>query len=868
MQEEKTFKQELSKWIKEKLPYWKQYLASSILFDKKVTESTINKAYGYFLQEHSLHEGEELKKEDIELMLSRAIIDVGDLLEGLALTSISKFKNISAIKDGQVIDLNPQLTILFGENGAGKTSYVRLLSNSFQSRGEKELLPNIYIDGEFHSPSCLFKFEKGEDAFEYTFPDDVKNPEFQLFTVYDSKSFRVHIESKNELLFLPKDFEFFNLMIEGLKKIETKHEDAISSRKKENSFISLFQSIDNQESDIIKYVSNLNSSSSIEELDNISQFDSEQELKIINLEREKARLISQEVETRLKEENGFLDNLLSLQKNILTNRSSFSKEKISEFNSLISEFHIKKQSLEDSSIENFLSTELNGLGSTEWRIFIKSAFDFSEKHIENYPNNPAASCILCNQALSHESSLLISSFWNYINSAIEDEFQKVNATIENEINQLKSLPFNQLESSSYLFYKLSLYSIGEKRVLLWKKNLLNLASYRDAIVKSLSDKVIIEHRYFADDLFELETIIEEVRVNIKKLQEDNPSLEIQRIKNEIEIITHKRILNSIRNEVEGFINNLKWILKATIKLSDLNSSSVTRKQREFFDKFIAGSYLSQFQNECTLLNAEFNVAINQEGKKGNTLRELKIKGFALNRVLSEGEQRAISLADFLTEINLSKESKGIILDDPVNSLDHRRKRIIAERFIEESLKRQVIIFTHDLMFVSYLKIASEQKNINLSCHWIQKTSDGAGQVYLNNSPANESDYKNADVARGFYKRAKEVGPQEQEQLLKQGFGALRTNYEAFVIFELFSDVVQRFNERISIGRLKEVVIDDEIVKQVIEKTESLSRFIEGHLHSDEYVFNKPTPDLLNSEILAFEELKKKQRSLKKAKLNT
>lgn len=37
-------------------------------------------------------------------------------------------------------------------------------------------------------------------------------------------------------------------------------------------------------------------------------------------------------------------------------------------------------------------------------------------------------------------------------------------------------------------------------------------------------------------------------------------------------------------------------------------------------------------------------------------------------------------------------------------------------------------------------------------------------------------------------------PQVQERLLRDGFGALRTSYEAFIIFELFNEVVLRFGE--------------------------------------------------------------------------
>ncbi len=864
MQIEKTFNQELSEWIKTKLPYWKQYLAVSILVEKKLTDLIIDNSYQYFLQEHSLSSNTELIQNSISDLLDKNNIVIGDYSDSLNLKKIDNFKNISAIKDGQVIEMNPELTVLFGENGAGKTSYIRLLNNVFQSRGEKEMLPNIYRDGEFHTPTCSFEFESSNTSINYTYPEDAGNIEFKLFTVFDSKSFRVHLDNKNELLFLPKDFEFFNLLIDGLRKIELKHQEAINNKQKENTFTILFQS--EVESDVKKFISALNAHSSIDELKELATFTNDDEKKIIQLEKEKAKLISQDVGKRIKEENGLFSNLVSLQSNVKVVSDALSSEKINEINVKIEDFLTKKSLLEKSGVDQFDHIGLNGSGTAEWRYFINSAFLFSSKHYSGYPESSEERCILCNQILPDESKILISKFWNYLNSVAESEYQKVHSDIQAKQNAYKLLNFNQLDEETYLYQRLRLDKSGEDIVLKWRETLGELEKFSSYVLERLNNFNVIEYKIISNSFPEIEEIIDATKERIRKLEEDNPVESIKNLTDQIISLSHRRILRGILDDATDYIKDLNWISRANFKMHEFNSSSITRKQRELFEIYVSGNYLNRFNRECKILNAEFNVEISQEGKKGNTLRELKIKGYSLRQVLSEGEQRAISLADFLTEINLSNEAKGIILDDPVNSLDHKRKRMIAERFVEESQKRQVIIFTHDLMFVSYLKAASEKEKVGFICHWIQKTADGAGQVYLNNSPANESDYKNSTIANDFYGRAKNVGPQEQEHLLKHGFGALRTNYEAFVIFELFSDVVQRFNERISIDRLKSVVIDDDVVKQVIEKTAFLSRYIEGHLHSDEYVFDKPTPELLLSEIQSFDELKKRQKSLKKGKV--
>jgi len=65
-----------------------------------------------------------------------------------------------------------------------------------------------------------------------------------------------------------------------------------------------------------------------------------------------------------------------------------------------------------------------------------------------------------------------------------------------------------------------------------------------------------------------------------------------------------------------------------------------------------------------------------------------------SEVLSEGEQRALALACFLAELSEIGSDHGIIVDDPVSSLDHTRMQAVAERLAGEAANgRQVVLFT-------------------------------------------------------------------------------------------------------------------------------------------------------------------------------
>src|SRR6185437_12186965 len=68
----------------------------------------------------------------------------------------------------------------------------------------------------------------------------------------------------------------------------------------------------------------------------------------------------------------------------------------------------------------------------------------------------------------------------------------------------------------------------------------------------------------------------------------------------------------------------------------------------------------------------------------------------------EGEQKAIALAEFLTELQLDPVRAPVIFDDPVNSLDHRITDEVAKRLIRLSKTRQTIVFTHSILLLNSL----------------------------------------------------------------------------------------------------------------------------------------------------------------------
>src|SRR5258708_19657038 len=70
----------------------------------------------------------------------------------------------------------------------------------------------------------------------------------------------------------------------------------------------------------------------------------------------------------------------------------------------------------------------------------------------------------------------------------------------------------------------------------------------------------------------------------------------------------------------------------------------------------------------------------------------------LPRVFSEGERTALGLAAFFTEASLDASKSALILDDPVSSLDHIRRGLVAGRLLAPAPTPQALVFPPDLSF--------------------------------------------------------------------------------------------------------------------------------------------------------------------------
>ena len=163
-----------------------------------------------------------------------------------------------------------------------------------------------------------------------------------------------------------------------------------------------------------------------------------------------------------------------------------------------------------------------------------------------------------------------------------------------------------------------------------------------------------------------------------------------------------------------------------------HTHSITRKAADLTRTHVSDVLKHNFSQETLRLGLDSVRLADAGGGRGNLRHRAQLVGAIqsaqLPAVLSEGEQTALGLAGFLTEVETDTTGSAVVFDDPVTSLDHVRQERMARRIVELGRGRQVVIFTHDLAFTVDLKRAAEIAAVEVAERWITKVHSDVGRV--------------------------------------------------------------------------------------------------------------------------------------------
>ena len=794
-------------WSEKDLSLWLRDAARRLLLNEQLDPQDFRDLYA--LLKHD--KGIEIPEGLIAVPLSADHIPAGgEAAISVTLQSMSDLQNVNRIMPGQTLLFAEKgVTVIYGGNGAGKSGYARVLKHACRARDRGgEILGDVTKAGQGAKPKATFTASLNGDirSFNWT-SGSVAPPELSFVSVFDTSCASAYL-IEGDAAYLPRGLdvvealankvvpEVLALLNEELKGVDVSL-DILSGFDKSTAVGKLFEGFGGK--------------TNREEISRLGTLSAEEYERVRELE-----LAISEPDPILKFQSLKTSaiHIKSLAKTIKEKEKYTTKKALEKLQHFAKDSADAKAGVEAAALLLRAEDELlPGTGEGVWKELFLAAKKYSSEVAyvgHDFPHDgEGASCVLCQQAIEPVIDRM-QRFNDFINENATKAASEKKSALEKILDQIdrSSLDFGfnkalavELEGApSNMVEVLEIY---QEQIDAYKTWMIEAANSLDwSRIPKLVESPVAELRKFAASK------IWKARVYRRASQPDK----LKKLSEELVELKARQTLEPIAEAVLALHDRITYRAKLEACRSDLNPRVLSAKSKDIAGKIITDSLRKALDEEFTKLGVgHIKTKLKERVDRGTVKFTLLLDLPAarkIDQVLSEGEQRAVSLSAFLAELRLSEHRGGVIFDDPVSSLDHVRRRLVAKRLVEEAASRQVIVLTHDISFLSELiDNLNEEKQIPHIVHHLEWVGDAAG-VVKHGLPWDKTGYK--ERVRQLEARAKKMEPwpiYPGEDLIRDIrliYSDIRATVERVVEDVVLNGIVTRFSDMVGVGNLHKI----------------------------------------------------------------
>lgn len=807
---------QLAEWANNNDEWVRLLVAEVIATGRPVGTSVVEKAYLLFRQEKTLDKRELPSVPPLKIEARQ-----DELAPPLSLTRLSEVRGVNALMEGVVIEPHEGLTILYGENGTGKTGYSRIFKALANSRTADTILGNIDTDSS-EAQSAELEFKLGEDDQTLTWAGELGVSPFTRMSIFDSPAVRTHVDEDLDYVYTPASLALFNDVTTAIQAVTAQIDAAISELG--TSGLGLFSRFE-RGSTIYPLIETLGASTDLADLKIKAKSGKEVDQQLDALTQGVAALRANTMGAQIA---GLKSEQRVLSEAVTTARALHGFEQ-AKYNEALAKRAQLTVDYETFRRELFAAADLPADPDDTWNDFINAGETYRQ-HLVEVQAHDADRCLYCRQPLLDPARDLLTRYSTYLEDKISADLGATETTLHGYKRDAAALQGNEMttfiqqyedaDPSERPTYFIQIEAIEAAR-----------STVATAVAAGQSISIQIDD-LVAEPRADVDTALTSVGNSISELEAlqagrtealNEKQAELLELKDAVELgKSWSQIETQVKNAKEA--DRLKTLKRPLPGLG----RSVTELAKTASGQLVNQSFDALFLEECEALRAP-SLKVQFVGRDGKAHRRKVLSGkHKPSKVLSEGEQKVLALADFLAEARLAGITAPVVFDDPVSSLDHRRIKEVAQRIARLADKNQVIVFTHDILFATTLLALFEKSK---RCAYFQITDEiGKGKVFRATGP--RIDTLNAIKKRinSTIQAANQLDGEARDALVHTGYSHLRSWCEVFTEEELLKGVTRRYQANVQMTTLGSINIDKlgQIIPKVSEVFEEACRYIDAH----------------------------------------
>ena len=786
---------------------------------------------------------------------------VGATIEPVVLRVMRELKNVNRIAEGQKLDFAPEgITVIYGGNASGKSGYFRVLKRACRARDTSETIHPDANDPKASEkiPEAIFDIEVGGGFKSLNWDRDSAPPdELSTIAVFDARCARAYLDEQ-DVAYLPYGLDIVeNLGQRVLPELSQRLSQEFTSINTDTSpFADLLG-----DTAVGKLIASLGEDTKPEKVVALSTLTNEETNRLSELDKALAESDPKAKAKALRLSVQRLDGLIS---HIDMASGSVNDTAVEKLKSCDDETEAALQA-EAIAAEHFRAGEplLPGTGEQVWKNLFEAAHRFSTESA--YPGKvfphvcSGARCLLCQQPLDQEAANRLQRFEDFVKqhtskAAAEKRDQRgaeekkiAEASLDFGLDVANTEELKQLDSAL-----LEATQEFEKRVKARRTWMLAALKAHDWGGSPILD---------GDPHTGLKQLSVDLLTQSGELDKAGDESKRRALEAKRAELRARSTLSTRLKPVLDLISRMQIKAILTKCKNDLKTKAVSDKTKEFASQAVTAALKKALNKEFQLLGAgHIKIKLAERVEKGKMKHKLALDlpvttpvTTKLDEILSEGEQRAIAIGSFLAELHLAGHRGGIVFDDPVSSLDHHRRKQVARRLVEEAKKRQVIVLTHETVFLGELLDSIEQHGVDCLIHHLEWMDDRPGHI-TGGLPWEHTSYKERldklEKAQKALQRSWSAYPNEEDRArMRQQYDLLRATIERIIQDVVFNRVVQRHRDWIRIDRLDDVVgFAEGECKEIARLHKACCEVVASHDHPSAKNASVPDANQLGTDI--------------------
>ena len=352
--------------------------------------------------------------------------------------SILHKHGVNALAENQTLNFGSGLTVVYGDNAAGKSGYVRIFKSACRARGTEDILGNVLSGTAPLAPKVSIEYTVGDESpKEWSGGDD--GEALARVSVFDRHSEAVYTTQKTDVAFRPFGLDLFDKLAQACASVRSRLELEQQSLR-----VSEIQTLEVPENTAAaKFVARLSSLTSPDEVKALGTLNQDESNRLVLIEKQLLDLqasdpmkIEQELTLRAKRLRSFSQNLNDVDLAL----SSQAIKNVFEAQDRVQRAQEEARNLRENA---FPSNLLTGTGTRNWIEMWEAGRRFSEENA--YPDQPfpvtddGALCVLCQQQLEPIAARRLMRFEEFVTSAAEREVRAASDVYELLLKELENL---------------------------------------------------------------------------------------------------------------------------------------------------------------------------------------------------------------------------------------------------------------------------------------------------------------------------------------------------------------------------------------------------------------------------------------------